>query len=65
MTQRNISMSAIEFALDNFDMTLPGNDNSTELHSKPFPDGRVLKVWFMGHPPPRPGVIIKSTAWKD
>ena len=65
MTQRNVSLDAIEFALDNFQMTLPGNDRSTELHSIPFPDGRVLKVWFMGPPPPKPRVIIKSAAWKD
>jgi hypothetical protein len=65
MGERHVSREQISYALENYTITVPGNKNSTGLVSRPFPDGRILKVWFVGAPPPRDGVIIKSVAWKE
>ena len=64
MLERGVTISDIEFVLENYTTSFTSGYDSTELRSM-FPDGRVLKVWILGSIPLVEPVIIKSVAWME
>lgn len=63
MLERGVTDEDIHYGLLNYWMTVASGAD-TELRVI-FPNGRCLKIWMLGKPPPKDGVIIKSVAWVD